>query len=452
MDILYYSNNCKHCQKLLAHLAKNGLIDKYNFLNIDRRTVDPYTQQIQIIVDRGTKVALPPNVVRVPTLVLVSKKHETIVGEDIYAHLEPTVARGQKMAVGENGEPSGYVLAPSSGGVSIVSETYTMYDASPEELLAKGNGTMRQMYNYAPANNELDMIPTPNEESEIVASRGSRSMTMPQQNQMQRNQAMDNRDPGMVSSNRMISGGLLPSNQSASHGDARSRFSDSDDAQQYNASNRNAMKDYSGAAAKYNTYALPDSYQQTDGVYFRAGQVVVPELQRPPAHRHEKIGGDVTIESLQQKRNEELQFAMPPMAQQLNQAVIPDIVDIRPPGGFQGQQSQNQAYQSQAYQSQAYPSQNQAYPSQNQAYPSQNQAYQSQAYQSQAYPSQNKTNYPPQQQNAYFGGSPEPPSSYSYPNAMPKLNPEDAREMLFGKRPDDRGKPQVLSAPYLVNI
>jgi len=258
MDVLYYSNNCKYCQKLLAHLAKIGMLEKYNFVCIDRRTVDPNTRQVSITLDRGLKTTLPPNVSRVPTLLLVNQKYTAVVGDDIYNYVNSKIAPDPNNPATENGgEPIGYILAPSSGGVNIVSETYTMYNAPPEELAAKGNGGTRQMYNYASAKNEFNdiAISTPFEESKTRSS---------------------------VNAN-------LPTNSST-----------------------------------YNAYSVP-------GVMYNTGQVVVPELQRPPAHRHNKLGEDTTIDSLQQKRNIDLQNSLPFIAQQLNQIISPEISNLQPP-------------------------------------------------------------------------------------------------------------------------
>ena len=144
---------------------------------------------------------------------------------------------------------------------------------------------------------------------------------------------------------------------------------------------------------------IEDSPSQ-EGVFYRAGQIVVPELQRPPIHRHEKIGEDVTIEFLQQKRNADLRNSIPEMARQLNNAVIPEIMDVNPPSSeFR---SSSEGYFSNTTQTTA------------------------------SVQTSRQINYP---------------AAY-----MPKLNPEDAREMLFGKRPDERVKSTTLSSPYLVNI
>lgn len=37
MDILYYSNYCKHSQKIIQNLSKTNLKDKISFICIDRK-------------------------------------------------------------------------------------------------------------------------------------------------------------------------------------------------------------------------------------------------------------------------------------------------------------------------------------------------------------------------------------------------------------------------------
>lgn len=226
MDILYYSNNCKFCQKLLPYLAKNGMTDKFNFICIDRRTRDQFTQQTYVYLERGSKALLPPNVHRVPTLVLINEKYRSVVGDEIYGYLEMLKSAPRKAVAAATGgggggqmimggEPSGYVLGSSAGGVNIVSETFTYYDASPEELLAKGTGSMRQMHNYAPVTIHEIMKP-----------------------------------------------------------------------------------------------------------------IFTPE----ETYRPNKVGGDVTLDSLQQQRNDELQATIPHLAQNINQAIMPEISQVKNPG------------------------------------------------------------------------------------------------------------------------
>jgi len=268
MDVLYYSNNCKHSQKLLAHLAKICVLDKYNFVCIDRRTIDPNTRQISIILDRGVKTVLPPNVSRVPTLLLVNNKFTAVVGDDIYTYVNANVKKdnvySDSLSRENGGEPVGYIMSPSSGGVNIVSETFTMYNAPPEELSAKGRGVTRQMHNYASADIDIKSIPTPLDESVRTQTGSSVSKK--------------NTTVSSLSTN--------PTN--------------------------------------YNAFSVP-------GVLHNPSRMIVPELQRPPAHRHPKLGENTTIESIQQQRNIDLNDSLPFIAKQLNHIISPEISNIQPP-------------------------------------------------------------------------------------------------------------------------
>ena len=158
MDILYYSNYCKHSQKLLQYLVKNSLTGKLNCINIDKRKRNPFTNQMQIFLENGSTVMLPLNVHSVPSLLLIQDKYKVIVGDEIYKYFTPKVAAQTAVATNHQGEPAAYVLGSAP---AIVSEQYTFYDMSPEELSAKGKGGMRQMYNYVAAMHDGFTIPTP---------------------------------------------------------------------------------------------------------------------------------------------------------------------------------------------------------------------------------------------------------------------------------------------------
>ena len=161
MDILYYSNFCKHSQNILQFVTKGNLANQLNFICIDKRTRDPKTNQMLIILENGKTVTLPPNVHSVPALLQVKKNYQVILGKDIITHLQPKVKTQSDKATRQNGEPMAYHLAASSGGVNIVSEQYTMYNLSSDELSAKGVGGNRQMYNYVPATHDQFSIVTP---------------------------------------------------------------------------------------------------------------------------------------------------------------------------------------------------------------------------------------------------------------------------------------------------
>ena len=162
MDTLYYSNNCKHSQRVLQFLVKGNLADKLNFLCIDKRRRDPNNNQMYIHLENGQRVIMPPNVHSVPALLLVKQSYRVVLGDDIIQYYQTAASHETKKRIQrEVIDPVGSSLMQSSGGMNIMSEAYTMYNLTPDELSAKGNSGRRQMYNYVSANDEVISINTP---------------------------------------------------------------------------------------------------------------------------------------------------------------------------------------------------------------------------------------------------------------------------------------------------
>ena len=157
MDILYYSNYCKNSKKVLQSLAKTNVKEKISFICIDNRRVDPKTNQTMIMLENGKMVIMPPNLVYVPSLLLVKDKYKLLLGDQIIEHLRPAII--ESGAVQTNGEHMCYDFNQTSSGVMY--ESFTFYDMSPEELSAKGNSERRSMHNYVSARTDKLTINTP---------------------------------------------------------------------------------------------------------------------------------------------------------------------------------------------------------------------------------------------------------------------------------------------------
>jgi hypothetical protein len=162
MDILYYSNYCKHSQKLIQFLAKSNFSDKFNFVCIDNRKRDPLTNQINITLENGKTVLMPPNIYSVPALLMIKQNFKVVLGDDIMTMFQSVVDNQNNNATGFYGEPASYQLGGSSN-CNIMSENYTYYNMTPEELSAKGKGGMRQTYNYVLADHSPSIIHTPDD-------------------------------------------------------------------------------------------------------------------------------------------------------------------------------------------------------------------------------------------------------------------------------------------------
>ena len=163
MDILYYSNYCSHSQKIVQFVAKNNLASKLNCICIDKRTREPQSNQTYILLESGKKVIMPPNVHSVPALLLVKQNYKVIFGDDILACFGSTVKEQNDIATNSQGEPMGYHIKSSNSGMNIMSEKYTSYNLTVEELATKGTGKNRQLYDYVSADQDNNVIYTPND-------------------------------------------------------------------------------------------------------------------------------------------------------------------------------------------------------------------------------------------------------------------------------------------------
>ena len=163
MDTLYYSNHCKHSQHVLQFLVKGNLANQLNFICIDKRVKDPNNNQTYIVLENGSKVLMPPNIQSVPSLLLAKQNYRILLGEDILKHFHPAIEKQMQKIPNYQGEPVGVGdgLMTSSRGSHIVSEPFTYYNLTPDELSAKGTGSRRQMFNYVSADHDILTIPTP---------------------------------------------------------------------------------------------------------------------------------------------------------------------------------------------------------------------------------------------------------------------------------------------------
>jgi hypothetical protein len=160
-SIIYYSNSCDRCKAVLTALSKSQVSNDIHFLCIDNR-VKSSTGAWHIITETHEKVLLPPQVNRVPALLLLNKGHQVLYGDQILQHFQPKNVALNDQATGFNGEPNAFALGRESmgSGFGVASDNYSFLDQSADELSAKGNGGMRQLYNYATID-LVDKIETP---------------------------------------------------------------------------------------------------------------------------------------------------------------------------------------------------------------------------------------------------------------------------------------------------
>lgn len=142
---LYYSKYCDHCKELLVKVSRSKTRDDIHFICIDNRTkhTDGSTH---IILDNGQRLLLPPNVTKVPSILLLHHGNRVLDGlKEIYNYLNPGEVEINNEATLENGEPLAFSTYEMG---STLSDNYSYLDMSSDELSAKGSGGLRMMHNY----------------------------------------------------------------------------------------------------------------------------------------------------------------------------------------------------------------------------------------------------------------------------------------------------------------
>ena len=119
-QILYYSSYCENSKKLLQYLSKNNIKDDIHFISIDKR----------VKKNDGS------------TFIVLENNQEIIKTQ-------------------RESEPSAYALHNNLMG-GVLSDNYSFLDQTNDSLSAKGDGGLRQMYNYATIS-QMDSIATPPE-------------------------------------------------------------------------------------------------------------------------------------------------------------------------------------------------------------------------------------------------------------------------------------------------
>ena len=118
---------------------------------------------------------------------------------EIIQHYHPEILKSQSKAVQGNGEPMAYQLNKSSGGTNIVSEQFTSYDMSPDDLSAKSNSTNRPMYDYVTVNGDGASIATPDDTYKPNKVGGDVTVDNLQQKRMDEiNQILPNKQPMII--------------------------------------------------------------------------------------------------------------------------------------------------------------------------------------------------------------------------------------------------------------
>ena len=160
--ILYYSNYCDHCKELLMILAKEKIGQKeISYICIDNRK--SMNGKMYAVLNTGKMIMIPNNIKEVPSLLLLNHGNSVMVGKKIIEHFK----KSERTTLMEQPE------AFSFSEIGTMSDSFSYLDSTPEEMMAKGNGGLRNMHGFVSLDH-IDKIETPPEEEEDT----SRSVDM----------------------------------------------------------------------------------------------------------------------------------------------------------------------------------------------------------------------------------------------------------------------------------
>lgn len=143
-SILYYSNFCENSKKLLLEITNSSITNNIHFICIDNRIKQD--NKIYVVLENNCHILLPSTINAVPALMLINDNYKVLFGDDILQYFKPIKEVIIKQTLpNNNNDPSSYSLSQKYD--NVVSDNYSFLDQT--DLSTKGDGGLRQLYNYA---------------------------------------------------------------------------------------------------------------------------------------------------------------------------------------------------------------------------------------------------------------------------------------------------------------
>jgi hypothetical protein len=126
--ILYYSNYCDHSKKILQQVSRSKVKDGIHFVCIDKRVT---REGATYIVLEAQELLLPPNIQRVPSLLLLNRGNSIVEGDAVLNHIIEQNNVSNMHATNGNGEPHAFGINEFG---SIMSDNYSFLDQSSDDM------------------------------------------------------------------------------------------------------------------------------------------------------------------------------------------------------------------------------------------------------------------------------------------------------------------------------
>ena len=156
--VLYYSNYCKNSSEIIKILSKSNVKKEIHFICIDKRYQK--NNNTYLILENNDSIILPSTITAVPALLLLNEDFKVIFGNNILQYLNPIQENEKQISTNFNGEPNSFTFNNNS---DIISDNFSFLNQDSNEMSAKGDGGLRQIYNYSTLQNDERIITPPDD-------------------------------------------------------------------------------------------------------------------------------------------------------------------------------------------------------------------------------------------------------------------------------------------------
>lgn len=156
--VLYYSTNCRSCDKIINELARTELQKSIHFVCIDRRVKRNNHTYVQM--ESGEEVLLPRTVTKVPALLMLQENNRVIFGNaiyDLFAPKKEPAAQATRQAASQAPREFGN-LGMLSSNSNVQSASYGMLNDGDEDEVSQNGYYVSAFYD------NIEQIETPDDD------------------------------------------------------------------------------------------------------------------------------------------------------------------------------------------------------------------------------------------------------------------------------------------------
>tara|TARA_B100000900_G_C20565640_1_gene710947 strand:+ start:879 stop:1415 length:537 start_codon:yes stop_codon:yes gene_type:complete len=131
----------------LKVLGKSDIQNSIHFLCIDKRRYD-HKGVLHIILDNGMTIPLPEIINQVPALLIISKNKILFGENEIMSFFEPKFIENSNATNPKTNNEEPLAYSTYEMGCTI-SDNYSYLDQTSDEMMAKGDGGVRQIHSFS---------------------------------------------------------------------------------------------------------------------------------------------------------------------------------------------------------------------------------------------------------------------------------------------------------------